>query len=222
MRELPGGKTLCILPSCELPLATLSPDSWGEQEQHGHRRDVFWIKSFRTDAKRRLEDTILVKSPERRFSALPDKIKQGDFWHDGEKGLDRRRGILIHGSPVIEQLAYWEAAYLLALWKADIPAERPQAILEEEDGNKVSVIVRAIPGTISHGPAKELRKSIEDQGIRPEDFQFIHHEGKEPSVVDAARWEWPPYTDGTRRAIMDLLLEIEHEATHGSRLSHPS
>ncbi len=211
---------IIVLPSCTVPLELLDPANWKNPMQYGCFRSVLSIEEFERSE---IRQALFAKSPERRLTTLRQYLDKGEIWWGGPKSTDRYAYKTFVGVPIIEDLGRWEAAFLTKLWKEDIPAEEPQAIIEYPDG-RADFVVKAIPvpytgadaselRTKSNVPVRDLGRLAKNLGFDPVDFQFVFdtHLG-EDRIIDTARWRWPPFTDHTHQEILRILRNFAQDA----------
>lgn len=210
--EHPDNTRVIVLPSCTVPTKYLYPGNWDRTIDGGNFREVRQIiaacgKEFDHEYQ---ENTLFAKSPEKRF------VASNNFaWWGGPRSGQTYVGLF--DEPVVNELAYWEGVFLLALWKAGIPVEEPQAIVDFNEGEKVQIVTKGINDVRvwwhrkKKDPIRDIEKVLKEQvcalGIDPEDFQTLSDIEGKTWVFDAARWAWPPYTDRIREQIKNLVIQ---------------
>lgn len=204
---------IIILPSCTVPHEYLHPDNWDTVIRGGNFRDVKQIIEAcgRKFNHLKIDETIFAKSCEKRLMPSPDETFR--FWGGPRSG---QRYISAYDAPIVNFLSYWEAAYLTTLWKHSIPAEEPQAIIDQKSGRNVQVVVKGINNADASwnrgkgrqpvpGIREQLKEKIVNLGIEPVDFETIDDTQGKTWVIDAARWSWHPHTDCIRKQIGSFL-----------------
>lgn len=225
-QEEVNGRVITILPTCDVPFDHLLEENWRKwgsdepaKDPHdhvGHFRFVWNIKKLASGEK----VALYVKHPERMFTASQHNLEKGHIWWGGPRSNEGQPLYLRH--PLVEEQTLWQAVYLLELYKQDISAEVPLAIVEWPSGSQKSELIlhdtEAFPYDEGFSLAN-LNNRLEAIGLIPEDLAGhnivrSYRKDVKPAIIDVNRWLWPPHTDEWRRELTDY---VKREASNYQR-----
>ncbi len=200
--KTPRGSHVIVLPTCTVPLAHLVEENWLETHSEGRMRTVWRIDTLKNGSQMA---SLFAKEPERMHSI--EKNKYGDYWNRHADKI-KVAGLLI------ERQATWEARILLGLAHANIPAEKPQAIVIRKDGTRFVItksVHHAAPNNadgIFQDDAENLEDRAKECGFEPIDLypsNLVTDDSGVAHIIDVNRWNWPPYTDRYRRKFIAAI-----------------
>lgn len=195
------GSTLIVLPTRTVSIADLEslPDR----------------KSFPLGMTRPVKEYddvgLIAKSPERIFTRSQKKLTEGDFWWGGPRSTET--AVNLSGVTLVEEQAVWEAIFLIELNKLGVLAELPQALVKDANGHFTLITKKIDEVDFLQRDEHEYRKNIEKAkrvGLVPNDislYNCLSDRGGQNWVIDVNRWSWPPYTDASRQALLQLVTE---------------
>jgi hypothetical protein len=155
---------------------------------------------------------LYVKAPERTFTAEQKNLDKGHIWWGGPMSGEKR---ISFQHPLVEEQTAWQAVYLLELYKNEIPAEVPLAIIEHPDGNSEIVVYDAVtyPYEKRCSHKDKLEERVKGLGFYPKDLgyhNFMNNIHGTAAIIDVNRWLWSPHTDRWMRSLKEAIeQEIE-------------
>lgn len=202
--QTPAGEHAILLPSRLVPDRYLDRSLWDRTVGMGNRRKVYSIDRLTTGE----DPGLVVREAERVFTTNSLNLSLGNVWWDGPRSHDRP--VAVH-DPIVDVQTFWEAAILLELWSRGIPAEIPQALLVGSNGH-VSLVVQRIDDMYARHQgqthAEILRRVGRETALKPVDsteYNTIRDRDGRVHLIDVNQWQWPPYTDGVKTALVDAV-----------------
>lgn len=204
------GDKITILPTCSVPIDYLDRTNWRKKTQMGNFRDVWSIDSLDND----IRPGLVVKSPERVFSAKSKVSENKDIWWGGPKSGERAISIGINHT--VELQTVWEAIILLELTRHGIYVEEPQAIIQKKDMSRI-LVVKEIPNEqnrvclVGENLTQILLYIKQKTGLLPvdaTDYNCIQDLDGRNILIDVNRWEWPPYSDRFRSDLNKMIIGL--------------
>lgn len=199
-RVLADGTLVQVFASHIFPAEYLLEENWAEVTNCGHFRTVRFISKLKDGTPVRM----FAKSAERVFTAESKLLDKGRFWWGGSRSGEKR--VFIPNHSLVEERTVWEAAYLLELNWLGISAEQPQALVTRANGDK-ELIVAGVGGKhLANSLTGDIKlmTSLTEAGFLPDDLQALV-DGDKRHIIDVNRWEWAPFTNGSRENLLKLI-----------------
>lgn len=202
--RLENGGTIEVLPTCTTPLDLLREENWRPLPM-GNTRPVFHVRRYENSHR----PGLYVKSPERAFTASEKILARDTVWWGGPRSGEKRVWVR---DPIVEEQVVWEAVFLLELERAGLLAERPQAILTSNTGQKrlvVSEIQQSFDCSSYCLSETEIQARVTALGFEPDDLSshnlLLNRHGR--WIIDVNRWHWPPHTNTFRMRRLACVKE---------------